>query len=348
MRLRADQLANNLKQSGRLWPIYLICGDEPLQVMECADTLRHHAKQEGCEERIIFDAAAGFEWDTLLNETATASLFSCKRIIELRLGNIKPGKEGGAVLENYAENPPPDDVLIITSTKLDKQTQKTRWFTALETSGIYIAVWPIAPDQLPSWIAERVKLKGRKIDNVTATFIAEQVEGNLLAARQEIDKLCLLVNRDEITMDDVIPAVADSSRFDIFELTRAALAGDGGRTIRMLDGLRSEGVEPGNIYMPLMWELRRVCLIAYSFNRGEPLDKAFTGQRVWDQKHKRDIRAALQRHKLKYLQFLLRQADYIDRMIKSSDRELAWNTLQLLLMLIAGKPVMPLDLAYSK
>ena len=345
--MRAEQLATSLKQSG-LRPIYLISGDEPLQIMECADVLRDHARQEGHHERIVFDPTTGFDWNTLLDETATASLFSSKRIIELRLGNSKPGKEGGDVLVSYADNPSADDILIITSSRLDKQTQKTRWFTALEKTGAYIPVWPPETSQLPAWISDRVKSKGKKIDAVSTTFIAEQVEGNLLAAKQEIDKLCLLVNRDNIILDDVISAVADSSRFDVFELTRAALAGDSIRAVRMLDGLRGTGFEPGNIYGPLLWDLRRVCLIAYTFNRGIALDKVFTEQRVWDQKLKQAIKTALQRHKLHYLQDLLRQAGYIDRMMKGSDRELAWDTLKKLLLLISGKPAIPLNLAYSK
>ena len=345
--MRAEQLAASLKKTGT-GLIYLISGDEPLQVMECADTLRNHARQEGYEERIVLDATAGFEWNTLLDATATASLFSRKRIIELRLGNTGPGREGGNVLVKYCDNPSTDDLLIITSSKLDRQAQKTRWFTALEANGIYIAVWPVAPEQLPAWIKDRARQNGRNIENMAAMFIAEQVEGNLLAAKQEIDKLCLLVNRDEINMDDAIAAVADSSRFDIFELTRCALAGDVARTLRMLDGLRSEGFEPGKVYAPLMWDLRRVCVIAYQFQQGLSLDKACTEQRVWEQKHKRAVKTALQRHKLNYLHNLLRHAGYIDRMIKSSDRELAWNTLKILLMLISGKPVLPLNLAYSK
>jgi DNA polymerase III subunit delta len=347
MRLRAEQLTASLKRSD-LVPIYLISGDEPLQVMECADILRNHAKQEDYQERVVFDATTGFDWETLLNEIATASLFSSKRIIELRLGNSKPGKEGGSVLINYAENPPPDDLLIITSSRLDKQTQKTRWFTALDAAGMYIPVWPVEPAQLPAWITARVQSKGKTIDTAATMLIAEQVEGNLLAAKQEIDKLCLLVDRDEISMDDVISAVADSSRYDVFELTRSALTGDSIRAVRMLGGLRSVGMEPGNIYAPMMWDLRRICLIAYAVNQGDSLDRSFTEQRVWDQKLKQAIKTALQRHTLHYLQGLLRQAGYIDRMVKSSDRELAWNTLEILLLLLSGKPATPLSFAYSK
>lgn len=345
--MRAEQLAASLRQSG-LRPVYLISGDEPLQIMECADILRDHARQEGYHERIVFDPTTGFDWNTLLDETATASLFSSKRIIELRLGGNKPGKDGGNVLVSYTDNPSADDILIITSARLDKQTQKTRWFTALEKTGVYIPVWPPEPDQLPAWISGRIKSRGKKIDTDAAMFIAEQVEGNLLAAKQEIDKLCLSVKKDQIILDDAISAVADSSRFDVFELARSALAGDGTRAVRMLDGLQNAGIEPGNIYGPLLWDLRRVCLIAYTFNQGSPLDKAFTEQRVWDQKLKRAIKSALRRHKLYYLQSLLRQAGYIDRMIKSSDRELAWDNLKILLMQISGKPAIPLNLAYSK
>lgn len=347
MRLRAEQLLTSLKKSG-LRRIYLISGDEPLQLMESADILRNHARQEGYEERIVFDATTGFEWNTLLDATATGSLFSQKRIIELRLGNTGPGREGTDILVKYCDNPPADDLLIVTSSKLDKQAQKTRWFTALEASGICIAVWPIAPEQLPAWIKERARLKGRHIESIAATFLAEQIEGNLLAAKQEIDKLCMLVKGDKINMDDVISAVADSSRHDVFELASSALSGDTVRTLHMLDGLKGEGFDPGKIYAPFMWDLRRVCLIAYQLQQGASLDKACAEQRVWDKKRKHAVKAALRRLKPDSLHNLLRQAGYIDRMIKSSDRELAWNSLKILLMQISGMPFMPLNLAYSK
>lgn len=339
MRLRADQLAVNLKKSG-LVPIYLISGDEPLQVMECADAIRQHARQQGFEERLVFDAASGFDWNTLLNEVSTLSLFSSKRLLELRMGGTKPGKEGGGVLMQYAENPPVDNVLIITAEKLDKQAQQTKWYTTLDKSGVTIQVWPIDAAQLPGWIQSRVAGQGKQINIAAATLIADRVEGNLLAAKQEIDKLCLLISKPEISTDDVVSAVSDSTRFDVFELIETALKGNAAKTIRMLNGLRSEGVEPGNIYGVLMWELRRLCSMSFQVKNGIPLEKIFTDYRIWDNGRKQAIKTTLRQHRTENLHKLLRFAVQIDRKIKSSDRVIVWDLLQAFLLSMAGHPVM--------
>lgn len=339
MRLRAEQLVTNLKKSG-LAPIYLVSGDEPLQVMECADAIRHHAQQQGFAERIVFDVAGGFDWDSLLNEVATISLFSSKRLLELRMGSAKPGKEGGSILVKYAKNPPTDNVLIITAERLDKQAQQTKWFGALDKAGVAVQIWPVDAGQLPDWIKQRVAKHGKQIGIAAATLIADRVEGNLLAAKQEIDKLCLLINKSEITTDDVLAAVSDSTRFSVFELIETALTANTTRTIRMLNGLRSEGVEPGNIYGILMWELRRLCSMAYLVKTGTPLEKIFTEYRVWDNGRKHAIKAALRQHRIEDLHRLLRFAVQIDRKIKSSDRIIVWDILQAFLLTMTGHPVM--------
>lgn len=339
MRLRAEQLAANLKKSG-LAPIYLISGDEPLQVMECADAIRQHAQQQGFEERIVFDATGSFDWNSLLNEVSALSLFSSKRLIELRMGSAKPGKEGGSILAQYAGNPPADNVLIITAERLDKQAQQTKWFGALDKAGVTAQIWPIDSAQLPVWIQTRVAKQGKQINITAATLVADRVEGNLLAAKQEIDKLCLLINKPEITADDVLAAVSDSTRFDVFELIETALTAKTAKTIRILHGLRSEGVEPGNIYGVLMWELRRLCSMAYLVKTGTPIEKIFTDYRIWDNGRKQAIKTTLRQHRTGDLHRLLRFAIQIDRKIKSSDRVIVWDILQAFLLTMAGHPVM--------
>ena len=346
MRLRAEQLAANLKKSG-LSPIYLISGDEPLQVMECADAIRHYAQQKNFEERIVFDVAGGFDWNSLLNEVATMSLFTSKRLLELRLGSAKPGKEGGSILVKYTENLPIDNVLIITAERLDKQAQQTKWFGALDKAGVTVQIWPVAAGQLPDWIKQRVAKQGKQIGMAAATLIADRVEGNLLAAKQEIDKLCLLTNKTEISPDDVLAAVSDSSRYNVFELIEAALTANAARTIRMLNGLRSEGVEPGNIYGVLMWEFRRLCSIAYRVKTGTPLEKVFTEYRVWDNGRKSAIKNCLHQHRIDDLHRLLRFAVQIDRKIKSSDRVIVWDILQAFLLTMTGHPVMKYEYEFT-
>ena len=335
MRLRADQLQGHLSKSS-LAPVYLISGDEPLQVLECADTIRKHARQKDYSERIVFDVAAGFDWNSLMDETAALSLFATKRLLEVRLGSGKPGKEGGAVLAEYAANPPADTVLLITSDKIDKQSQQTKWYSALDKTGVTIQVWPIASAELPAWIQQRGRQLGKQINIEAAGMIAQRVEGNLLAARQEIEKLCLLTENEQIIAQDVLIAVSDSARFDVFEMIRAALTGNAARAIRMLRGLESEDAEPMAVLGALMWDFRPICTLAWLKENGTSLEQAFAMQRTWDNK-KPGIKAALQRHQAADLYKLLRYAIRIERKLKSADRILGWDMLEEFLLALSGR-----------
>ena len=338
MRLRAEQLKANLQSSG-LAPIYHISGDEPLQLMETVDKIRRYAREQDFSERIVLDASVGFEWSTFLQEGANLSLFSSKRLIELRLGNTKPGNEGSKALIEYAETVPTDDFLIITSSKVDKKTQQTRWFKALDKVGITIQIWPVELSQLPGWICQRIKKYNKQISLPAATLIAERVEGNLLAASQEIDKLCLLIEDNEIDINDVLAAVSDSTRYDVFTLIESALAGNSKRTVYMLNGLRSEGVDPAAVYGALLWEYRRLCSMAYLLDTSTSLDNLFSKFRIWDNNRKQAVKNVLQRHKAKDINKLLRKAVYIDRQIKGADRPMVWDALQQFLLILAGTPL---------
>lgn len=339
MRLRAEQLSSRLNNKG-LEPVYLISGDEPLQVLECADSIRRFALDNRFEERVVYNTGKDFDWNTLLADAANMSLFSSKRLIELRMSDGKPGRDGAAVLTRYAVEPPADNVLVITSARLDKQVQKSKWYTALDKAGVTISVWPIDTERLPEWIRQRIQQRGKSISLPAAGLIAQQVEGNLLAARQEIDKLCLLTAGDSIDLDDVANVIADSTRFNVFELVESAMSADITRIIRMLNSLRSEGVDAAGIYGPLMWELRRLCTIAYQADNGIPLETLFQQQRVWDKRRKNAIKNTLKRHRLTSLHRLLQAAVLIDRQIKSQDREMVWDSLQSLLFAMAGKPLL--------
>jgi DNA polymerase-3 subunit delta len=338
MRLRAEQLAPHLKKSG-LAPVYFISGDEPLQIMECVDEIRRYARQENFEERVVLDVEKGFDWNTLHNQTANISLFSTKRLLELRMGDQKPGRDGGAMVAEYATMPPQDNVLVITSARIDKKTQQSAWFSALDKAGITIAVWPVDEKHLPDWIQQRISKLGKQIRLETASLLAERVEGNLLAAKQEIEKLCLLTDHHEITPDDVLFSVADSTRFGVFELIETAQAGNAARTVRMLHGLCSEGVDPFEVYGAVMWDFRRLCSMACSVNAGVSIEKVFSDLRIWEPGRKQAIKVALKRHKTGRLHDLLRYAAHIDRTIKSQDKVIAWEKLQIFLLALAGSPV---------
>jgi len=335
MQLRAEQLPDEIERKG-LSPVYLISGDEPLQLNEATDLIRLKAREQGVEERVVLDVATGFDWYRLIEESASMSLFTSRRLIELRMGSSKPGRDGGKVLTEYAEQLSRDNILLITSDRLDKRVQQSKWYKSLNKVGVTIQVWPIDTDRLPDWIRQRVQKYNKHITVDAAQLIADRVEGNLLAASQEIDKLCLLIDHNEITADDVIAAVIDSARYDVFELTECAYANKTKRLLRILNGLKSEGMEPMAIYGALIWDYRRLCTIAYHFDNGSTLEKLFAEYRIWDNKRKQAIKSILNRHNVKKLYELLRQANSLDRKIKSAEKHTAWDAMLTLLLAFSG------------
>lgn len=334
MRLRPEQLEMHL-QSSTLAPIYFVSGDEPLQKLECIDQIRTTGRAQGYDERLVFNVEKTFDWDSINQATGNLSLFSNRRIIELRMVSPKPGKEGGRILLEYAEQLNEDNLLIISSEKMDKSVQNTKWFKAIEKVSAVVQVWPINPAQLPGWIQSRVQAKQKRLSLDAARLIAQRVEGNLLAAKQEIEKLVLLVDKDDIDIDDVINAVADSSRFDVFDMIESAFLGNSDRTLMMLNGLKNDGTEPMALFGALMWEFRRVCTIAHQHESGTNLESLFSSYRIWDQK-KRPMNAVLKRHSSKSLDKLLSYCATIDKTLKSSQRLQAWDQLNTLLLAIAG------------
>lgn len=335
MQLRTEQLPDEIERKG-LSPVYLISGDEPLQLNEATDLIRLKAREQGVEERIVLDVATGFDWNRLIEESASMSLFASTRLIELRMGSSKPGRDGGKVLTKYAEQLASNNILLITSDRLDKRTQQSKWYKSLNKVGVTIQIWPIDVTRLPAWIRQRVQKYNKHITDNAAQLIADRVEGNLLAASQEIDKLCLLIDNNEITADDVISAVTDSARYDVFELIECAYANETKRLMRMLNGLKSEGMEPMAIYGALMWDYRRLCSMAYHFNNGLTLDKLFAEYRIWDNKRKQAIKSILNRHNVKKLHALLRQANSLDRKIKSAEKHTVWDAMLTLLLAFSG------------
>ena len=334
MRLHPDQLDTHLKRSSTT-PIYFVSGDEPLQKLECIDLIRKHYRGQGYDERIIFNVDKSFNWNSINEVTRNLSLFSSQRIIELRMGAPKPGREGGGVLQEYAAKENDGTLLIISSDKMDKSTQNNKWAKSIDKVGVMIQVWPIGPAQLPGWIQGRIQKKQKKITQDAARLIAERVEGNLLAAQQEIEKLVLLTEKNLIDIEDVIGAVADSSRYNVFDMVESAFLGNIDRTLLMLNGLKNEGAEPLALFGALMWEYRRLCSIAYEYEAGIQLENIFKSYRIWDQK-KRSITAVLKRHSSKSLDQLLNYCATIDKTLKSGHRDRAWDQFNILLLAIAG------------
>lgn len=334
MRLRPDQLDSTLEKKG-LVSVYYVSGDEPLQMLESADQLRIHARKNGFDERNVLTVEKGFDWNQLREVGANLSLFTSKRLIELRLGSQKPGREGGAALIEYCENINPDNILLITGNKIDKQTQNTKWFKALDSSGIVIQVWPVEASKLSGWIANRARNLNKSISHDAASLIADKVEGNLLAARQEIEKISLLVEKDEIDVRDIMDTVSDSARFDVFTLIELTMQGKTEQIIRMLRGLKSEGIEPISIFGALMWEFRRICSISSAVENGIPVESVFAQYRIWPQR-KPAIQTLLRRMDQKKLSQLLRQANIIDRAMKGAIKADPWEMLENFMFRIAG------------
>ncbi|MBF8270044.1 MAG: DNA polymerase III subunit delta [Gammaproteobacteria bacterium] len=334
MRIKTEQLPATLEKRG-LAPIYCISGDEPLQLLESVDTIRRYASSHGVEERIILTVEKDFNWHNLFAAGANLSLFASRRLIELRLDEHKPGREGGAALTEYAAAPPPDNILLLTMARLDKQAQKSVWFKSLEAGGVIIQVWPVEPAQLPGWIMHRIRQYGKTMQREAATLIAQKVEGNLLAARQELEKLCLLVDAPEITLEHVMSAVNDSARYDVFSLIETACLGNGEHTARMLRGLQSEGVEPISIFGALLWELRRMCVMACALESGVPREQVFSEHRIWPQRQTA-LGKLLQRLPVRRLTPLLGTAYQLDRRLKGAVRGNPWELLEQLLFRLAG------------
>ncbi len=342
MQVRVEQLPDEIERKG-LSPVYLISGDEPLQLNEASDFIRHKARESGVEERVVLDVATGFDWNRLIEENASMSLFASRRLIELRMGASKPGREGGKILTEYAEQLAGENVLLITCNKLEKQVQRSKWYKSLDKVGVTTQVWPIDAVKLPNWIRQRIKKHSKTITEDAAQLIADRVEGNMLAASQEIDKLCLLVDSDEITVDDVVSAVTDSTRFDVFDLIECAYANETKRLLRMLDGLKSEGMDPMAIYGALMWDYRRLCTMGYHISNGVSLEKLFADYRIWDNKRKQAIKSILHRHDVNKLYELLTQANALDRTIKSADKHTVWDAMLSLLLAFSGHNINTLN-----
>lgn len=338
MKLNPAQLSKHLQ--GNLAPVYVVSGDEPLLCQEACDAIRAATRQQGFSERQVFNAEANFDWGSLLQAGASLSLFAEKRLLELRLPSGKPGDKGAAALLEYLGRPPEDTVLLISLPKLDGSAQKTKWAKALIDGphSQFLQIWPIDAQQLPQWIRQRLAQAGLSASQEAVEMIAVRVEGNLLAAAQEIEKLKLLATDGQVDASTVHAAVADSARFDVFGLIDAALGGEAAHALRMLEGLRGEGVEPPVILWALARELRLLASIAQQYGQGMPLEKAFSSARppVWD-KRRPLVSKALQRHSAARWAQLLLDAQRIDAQIKGQAAGDPWNGLSLLTLAICGQ-----------
>lgn len=321
MQVRPDQLASLLKK--KINAIYFVSGEEPLQKMEAADLIRSHCKQQDYLEREIIDVDANFNWQTLRDEAASMSLFSSRRILDLRLPSAKPGREGSKALKEFAENLPPDIVLLITAGKIDGSAKKSAWYKALDASGVMIQCWPIGPDKLFDWVKNRFLQKGLTPDKEAVSFVCQHVEGNLLAADQEIDKLLLMLGPGEVSYDSIKESITQNSRFDMFELVDCALKGDKKRVVKVINGLKAEGSEPIVITWALTKDIRLLCQAANDKSTAEYM---LSRSGVW-QNRMGLFKSCLSRHDKQSLYALLQSCEAIDRITKGVKQGNVWDAL---------------------
>jgi DNA polymerase-3 subunit delta len=327
LRLTADQLPAALARS--VAGFYLVSGDEPLLVGEAADAIRAAARAAGYADRKVFFIERGFSWDELRHESQSLSLFAERRLFELRMPSGKPDK-GAQQLADMVAQPPPDVVCLVITDKLDKKAGDAAWVRAVDKLGVWVQVWPVATAALPGWLRGRAKALQVEIEPAAAQLIVDRVEGNLLAAKQELEKLSLLADGDPISADLVLRSVGDSARYDVFQLAEAAAAGDGQRALRVLLGLKSEGVEPTLILWALVRELRGL----WQARERDRLRSAARGS-AWNLAATPSARA-LTRLKTLPLGSLLMQASRTDRIIKGMAAGDAWSALTGLTGALAG------------
>lgn len=333
MKLRPDHLAAHLRKT--FAPLYLVYGEEPLQAQEAADAVRAAARERGHSERECLTVETGFDWNTLRQYAASPSLFAHRRLLEVRLGNAKPGDAGAKALMDYATRPAEDAVLLITAGKLDWSVQKSRWFTALESAGVTVPSQPLELQQLPAWIEKRLRARDLNPTPEAVMLLSERVEGNLLAAAQEIEKLALTISDRQLTAEAVLAAVGDSSRYGIYDLVDAALSGQPERAARILSGLRGEGVEPVLINWVLHQEIRVLAALSFAHSRRQPLDTTFAAYKVWD-KRRPLLNQALQRLTSNDCQQLLHACARADRLIKGAEIGSPWDALLANSLRLAG------------
>lgn len=323
MRLKPDQLDGALN---KLQGVYLISGDEPLQVGEAADAIRKASKNAGYSIREVLVADSDFEWNQLSVAADSMSIFAEKKIIDLRLPTAKPGAEGAKALSKYCQSFQEDTILLMTIPKLDKSSLKTKWFEKIDQVGVVVQVWPLEGANLIQWLRRRAEKRGLNIGDDGIKLLALRVEGNLLAAAQEIEKLYVLYGGAAISKQAIEQVVVDSARFDVFKLTDCVLAGRASRAVRILNSLKAEGIAAPVVLWALLREARLLITIKTAINEGKNKEMVFKSHYLWD-KRKQLINAVLPRIDMTSLQQIILLGSKVDRQIKGMERGDCWETL---------------------
>lgn len=343
MQLAPSQLQSHLHKG--LHSLYTLHGDEPLLVQEAADAIRNAARTQGCTERSSYTVAgAHFDWSEVLAAGGSLSLFADRQMIELRIPSGKPGKEGSSALQQLAEQSRGNDstLTLVLLPRMDKLSKGSAWFGALESFGITVQLEPVERTALPQWLAQRLAMQGQRVAAGEAgqrslQFFADRVEGNLLAAHQEIQKLALLFAPGELSFEQIESAVLNVARYDVFKLSEAVLSGQALRVQRMLDGLQAEGEAEVLVHYTLSEDIRALKRVKDALSQGRPLPMALREQRVWGVKERlfERVLPRLTPDSLAQLLQAAHQVDGIVKGIKQADWPAnGWQALQRLAMLL--------------
>jgi DNA polymerase-3 subunit delta len=341
MQLRPEQLPAHLAKG--LKPVYTVHGDEPLLAQEAGDAIRAAARAAGYSERKVFTVSgAHFDWSSLLGAAQAMSLFADQQLIEIRIPSGKPGKEGSEALQRYCEAPAEGTLTLVQCPKLDRQQLSSAWFTALDAAGVTLRVDPVERRALPQWIAQRLAGQGQRVEDgaageQTLAFFADRVEGNLLAAHQELQKLALLYPRGSLSFEQVESAVLNVARYDVFRFGEAVLAGQVARALRMLQGLQAEGEAPVLVHWTLAEDIRALKRVKDALAAGKPMPLALREQRVWGVKEKlfERVLPGIPDHALAHLVEAAQVCDGLVKGLKHPGWPLdAWEGLQRLTLLV--------------
>lgn len=334
MRLKPEQIAAALQKG--LAPVYFISGDEPLQLGEMADAVRAAARKDGYDSREVLVADSSFSWNELTESAGSLSIFADKKIIDLRLPSGTPGADGSKALIAYCERLPEDTLLLITAAKMAGASLKARWFQALDKVGCVVQVWPLEGQDLIRWLQQRMQRRGLQAETEGIKILASRIEGNLLAAAQEIEKLYVLYGEGRLSNQQISDAVADSSRFDVFKLMDSVLAARVGRIFKILSGLQAEGVAAPVVLWALTREARVLIRIKQALAQGQNRAVVFKNNQIWD-KRQQLVSDALNRLGDSDLNSILTLSAKADRQIKGQQQGEPWETLLAVCLMFAIK-----------
>ena len=334
MNIKPEALQSQLKNA--LPPCIWISGDDPLLLQESCDEVRAFAKTQGFADREVFHASRDFDWNHLIQAANSLSLFAERKIFDLRLASVKLDNNAKEALKYFVENPSEDNLLLISSPRIDKSMQKAKWFQAIEKPGYFVQVWPITNKDLPSWIVRRLKGHGMEADRDAVQLLADRVEGNLLAATQEIEQLAILSDSKQLNTRMVMQTVADSSRYSVFDLIDSCLLGDAARALKILSHLKAEGEEHLRLMNAMCAEVRSLITMREQIEEGHNINGVIQNFRVWYSR-KAAVENALRNHSSQSLNGLLQLAQIIELSVKGRLPNNPWDELTNLTMGLSGK-----------